>query len=58
MEFQNQKQVKTYYDFHMKYGDVALEKADQESGELDTFNDTLIAMGEEPMTLEEYLEHR
>ena len=42
----------------MKYGDVALEKADQESGELDTFNDTLIAMGEEPMTLEEYLEHR
>jgi hypothetical protein len=36
----------------MDYGDYLLEKADQESGELDAMNDTLIKMGEEPMTLE------
>jgi hypothetical protein len=42
----------------MDYGDYLLEKADQESGELDAFNETLIRMGMEPMTLEEYKDHR
>lgn len=40
------------------YGEVMLEKADQDSGALDAMNETLIKMGMEPMTLEEYLEHR
>lgn len=40
------------------YGEVVSEKADQDSGALDTMNETLIEMGMEPMTLEEYLEHR
>lgn len=42
----------------MEYGDYLAEKADQQSGELDAFNRTLVEMGEEPMTLEDYLEHR
>jgi len=42
----------------MDYGDYLLEKADQESGELDAMNETLVKIGLEPMTLEEYNDHK
>jgi len=40
------------------YADYLSERDDQLSGELDAHNESCAKLGLEPMTLEEYLDHR